>query len=149
VDPKKAVQLEVVLFYSDKLKNGVSKVYDRIQNFVNGFNAPYRVGEKPFAMIPVQTERNWKENDRRHWGAVEKYFSEKAPQNVFVLDFVKPNSGLDAAYPVVKRMLGKSGYLSQFVNFKTYSHDNPRDERKSNMTLQGVARQILHKAGVS
>jgi Piwi domain len=37
--------------------------------------------------------------------------------------------------------------LEKFVNFKTYSHIQPRDERKSQMILQGVARQILQKAG--
>jgi len=50
---------------------------------------------------------------------------------------------------VVKKLLGENGYISQFVNFKTYNHAEPRDERKSTITLGGVARQILHKAGVS
>jgi hypothetical protein len=31
---------------------------------------------------------------------------------------------------------------------KTYSHDQPRDEKRSSIILQGVARQILQKAGV-
>jgi hypothetical protein len=36
----------------------------------------------------------------------------------------------------------------QFVNFKTYRHDEPRDERRSDIILQGVSRQILQKVGV-
>ena len=34
------------------------------------------------------------------------------------------------------------------MNFKTYNHNNPKDERKSSMILGGVARQILQKSGV-
>jgi hypothetical protein len=58
---------------------------------------------------------------------------------------------LDPAYPVVKQMLTKSGYLSQFLNFNTHNHCNARDAKdtkRSNIILQGVARQILQKAGV-
>ena len=71
---------------------------------------------------------------------------------MFVFDFVKPkHTALDPAYPVVKEMLAKSGFLSQFVNFKTCAHDNIRDKRaegRSTMILQAVARQALQKAGV-
>ena len=42
----------------------------------------------------------------------------------------------------------QAGHLSQFVNFNTYAHDQPRDQRKSTTILQGVARQILQKCGV-
>lgn len=42
--------------------------------------------------------------------------------------------------------LGASGYLSQFVSFKTYDHGK-RNDGKSKMILQGVARQILQKSG--
>lgn len=38
--------------------------------------------------------------------------------------------------------------MSQFVNFNTYAHDQPRDQRKSTTILQGVARQILQKCSV-
>lgn len=69
-------------------------------------------------------------------------------ENIFVLDFTKPRGSSDPAYPVIKQMLTKNGYLSQFVNFNTYSHDNPRDQKRSSIILQGVARQILHKSGV-
>lgn len=89
------------------------------------------------------------DENEKHWGAVNRYFStSKTTTNVFVLDFTKPRASLDPAYPVVKQMLTKSGYLSQFVNFNTYSHDQPRDQKRSNIILQGVARQILQKAGV-
>jgi hypothetical protein len=44
-------------------------------------------------------------------------------------------------------MLATNGFLSQFLNFKNYSHDNPRDEKRSNIILQGAARQILQKTG--
>ena len=70
------------------------------------------------------------------------------PENVFVLDFTKPRGGSDPAYPVVKQMLTANGYLSQFVNFMTYAHDNPRDQKRSSIILQGVARQILQKTGI-
>ena len=49
---------------------------------------------------------------------------------------------------IVKHILTQHGYLSQFVNFNTYDHGNPRDQRKSSTILQGVARQILSKCGV-
>jgi hypothetical protein len=80
----------------------------------------------------------------RHWGPVEKYFSGgQVKENIFVIDFTKPRATLDPAYPVVKQMLTKAGHVSQFVNFNTYSHDQPRDVKRSNIILQGVARQIL------
>jgi hypothetical protein len=44
-------------------------------------------------------------------------------------------------------MLTKNGFLSQFVNFNTYDHANPRDQRRSDIILAGVARQILQKTG--
>ena len=84
-----------------------------------------------------------------HWGAVEKCFSDPSlkAENVFVLDFNKPRGPTDPAYPVIKQMLTKSGFLSQFVNFNTYDHSNPRDQRRSEIILNGVARQILQKTG--
>lgn len=69
------------------------------------------------------------------------------PENIFVIDFNKPRGATDSAYPVIKQMLTKSGFLSQFVNFNTYDHSNPRDNKKSDIILSGVARQILQKAG--
>ena len=88
------------------------------------------------------------EDNERHWGAVERHFSGRVKENLFVLDFTKPRGTLDPAYPIVKQLLTKAGHLSQFVNFNTYAHDQPRDQRKSNTILQAVARQILQKCGV-
>jgi aubergine len=86
----------------------------------------------------------------KHWGAVEKCFSDASLQyeNVFVVDFHKPKNSQDTAYAVIKQLLAKGGFLSQFVNFNNYSHENPRDMRRSEIILQGVARQILQKTGV-
>ena len=120
-----------------------STVYNRLASIVNKFNATYRFGVKPYQVITVG-------DMERHWGQVEKTFSAgKMPKNVFVLDFSKPprRAALDPAYPVVKMLLGKGGYLSQFVNFNTYDHGDPRDEKRSNIILQGVARQVLSKCG--
>lgn len=65
------------------------------------------------------------------------------PENLMVLDFVKPRSGEDPAYPMVKYILSQWGYLSQFVNFAKHRHDDRgADPRKSGMVLQGVARQV-------
>lgn len=66
---------------------------------------------------------------------------------MFVIDFNKPRGATDSAYPVIKQMLTKNGFLSQFVNFNTYDHANPRDQRRSDIILAGVARQILQKTG--
>lgn len=147
VDPKKAVQFNVVIFHHPRLGQGAMRVYQCIARHVNSLKTYYRFADKPYASIATG-------DGPSHWGAVEKYFgSGKVPQNLFVLDFVKPQrTALDPAYPVIKQMLAVSGFLSQFVNFKTCAHENLRDDRdakKSNMILQGVARQILQKAGVS
>jgi hypothetical protein len=132
----------VVVIHHGRLGNSAGAVYEKIRNLVNQPNARYRFGPKPFALVDAG------DKERSHWGAVEKYFSGKVKENIFVLDFCNPNGQLDPAYPVVKRLLSKSGFLSQFVNFKTYAHDNPRDERRSSIILQGIARQILQKSGV-
>jgi hypothetical protein len=143
IDPKRVLTLNVVVFYHFKLRSTAIRVYNQIRDLVNNFKSFYRFGEHPLALQEVG-------DNGRHWGEVERYFSQKMPCNIFVLDFVKPPQGsLDPAYPVVKQMLTAQGYLSQFVNFKTYAHDNPREERRSQMILQGVARQILQKSGVS
>ena len=140
IDTKQAVEMKVILFFHKQLKP--EKVYDRIRDMVNGFKTFYRFGAKPFAMVKVG------DNDQ-HYGEIEKFFSSKVASNVFVLDFAKPRGSLDPAYPVVKYILTKSGYLSQFVNFKTFAHDAPgRDAKRSDIILNGVSRQILQKAGV-
>jgi len=143
VQPGKAVPLNVILVYNQSLQSTFASVYQRIVQLVNGFNASYRLGIKPFACVPAG-------DVERHWGSVEKFFGNKLPSNVFVLDFLKPprRAANDPAYSVVKQILSKGGHLSQFVNFNTYDHGNPRDMKKSNIILQGVARQILSKCGV-
>jgi len=85
----------------------------------------------------------------KHWGAVDRALSDQSisSENVFVIDFNKPRGASDQAYPVVKQMLTKNGYLSQFVNFNTYPHDQARDPKRSSIILQGVARQIVQKTG--
>lgn len=86
-----------------------------------------------------------------HWGEVERYFKgARLPSNIFVLDFSKPprRASSDPAYSTIKQMLGEAGHLSQFINFNTYDHGNPREFKKSNIILQGVARQVLSKCGV-
>jgi len=141
VSPREAVEYNVVIFHHPRLERGVRSVYERIRDSVNQFQSAYRFGREPTAVISAGDREN-------HWGAVQHFFSSKVPENVFVLDFTKPKGALDEAYPVVKQQLTAAGYLSQFVNFNTYSHDQPRDKKRSNIILQGVARQILQKSGV-
>ena len=74
-------------------------------------------------------------------------------ENIFVIDLVKPPGGAttDDAYPVLKSMFAKKGILSQFVNFNTFDHSKPprdeKDEKRSLIILQAIARQILQKCG--
>jgi len=117
------------------------KVYVNIKNLVNSFKAQFRFGDNP----PTFVEAG---DGAQHSGAIERHFSGAMPPNLFVLDFLKPAGKTDSEYSVVKMILAKGGDLSQFVNFTTYAHDDPRDERKSTIILQGVARQVLQKAGV-
>lgn len=143
VEGGKAVRLNVVLVYNMSLSKCYQTVYNKVRDLVNRFNGSYRFGDQPHSTVEAG-------DNNRHWGAVERHFSGKQPDNIFVLDLSKPprRQALDPAYSVVKHILAKAGYLSQFVNFNTYDHGNARDERKSNTILQGVARQILSKCGV-
>ncbi|KAL3902739.1 MAG: hypothetical protein SGILL_010715 [Bacillariaceae sp.] len=142
IEPRDSNELQVIVFYNERIRGAV-EVYNRIRNVVNGFSALYRFSEQPVKLISA--------GDReRHWGAVEQCFSDRSldPENVFVLDFNKPRGSTDPAYPVIKQILTRNGFISQFVNFNTYAHDNPRDQKRSDIILQGVARQILQKMGV-
>ena len=144
VNANSSTKLNAVIFHSDMIDaRDVRSVFQRICRMVNNFAAKYQFAETPTALV------NTGKRDDAHIGEVAKYFSGSGKDNVFVLDFVKPRGSADTAYPVIKHLLAKTGHLSQFVNFKTYSHDQPRDERKSDMILQGVSRQILQKAGVA
>lgn len=141
IDPRKANTMKVIVFHSKKIQGAID-VYNKIRNLVNGYNATYRLDDKPLEMIAA--------GDReKHWGVVERAFSDPSlnPENIFVIDFNKPPGAADSAYPVIKQLLTKNGFLSQFVNFKTYDHSNPRDQKRSDIILAGVARQILQKTG--
>ncbi|KAL7520247.1 hypothetical protein ACHAWX_004980 [Stephanocyclus meneghinianus] len=143
VDPGRAVSLNVILVYHRSLRNYMD-VYNIIKRMANDFNSTYRFGERPHQLIEAGDKE-------QHWGAVEKYFHGRdALANAFILDLSRPPRGQssDPAYSVVKSYLGKGGYLSQFVNYATYNHDDPRDQKKSQTILSGVARQILSKCGV-
>ncbi len=137
------VEMNVVVVYHRSLNRNFHMVYSKIRDLVNNFNSSYRFSNEPYAVVEAGDERD-------HWGAVERHFGGRQPENVFVLDLAKPprRQALDAAYSIVKHILTQHGYLSQFVNFNTYDHGNPRDQRKSSTILQGVARQILSKCGV-
>ena len=142
VNPK--LELKVVLVGHKPIKN-FNAVYDRIRDLVNGHQAKFCFGAKPFSYIQAGDKKD-------HWGAVEKYFggNQKLPNNIFILDLSRPpyRQSTDPAYHVVKSYLGSGGYVSQIVNFATYDHSNPRDFKRSNIILQGVARQNLSKCGV-
>jgi len=142
INPKESNTLQVIVVCNERIRDAMN-VYSKIRDIVNGYNASYRFSQQPVQFV--------KAGDReKHWGAVEKCFADKSlvPENLFVLDFNKPKGSTDPAYPVIKQLLTKNGFLSQFVNFNTCDHDNPRDQRRSNLVLQGVARQILHKTGI-
>jgi hypothetical protein len=107
IEPKSANKLNVVVFHHRNLAQGAMSVYVRIRDFVNRFCTSYRFGDRPVELIAVG-------DNEAHWGEYNKFFtSRKARDNMFVLDFVKPKKALDPAYPVIKQMLAKGGYLSQ------------------------------------
>lgn len=145
VEKGKALQLNVIVVYHRSLSHTFGKVFDRLRDIVNRLNSTYQFSLRPYACVEAG-------DMERHWGSVENYFKSNThiPDNIFVLDFSKPanRASNDPAYSVVKEMLGKAGHLSQFVNFNTYDHGNPRDLKKSSIILQGVARQVLSKCGV-
>jgi len=142
VEPTRATVFNVVVVHNRRVtQRDANKVYVNIKNLVNSFKAPFRFGDNK----PTFVEAG---DGAQHSGAIERHFSGQMPPNLFVLDFLKPAGKTDPEYSVVKMVLARGGYLSQFVNFKTYAHDDPRDERKSTIILQGVARQVLQKAGV-
>jgi hypothetical protein len=114
IDPKKITQLKVVVFYNRTLQEqGVKEVYNKIRSLVNGFKTHFSFGQNQPSFIPTG------ENEH-HWGPVEKNVSSMTPPNYFVLDFCKPRSSLDPAYPVVKHVLSAGGFLSQVW----YLHDS-------------------------
>lgn len=145
VNANAVTKLNVVVIYHRDLEYCIDKVYCRLRDLVNNFNALYCFGEKPFCTVRAG-------DMSEHWGEVERYFktTKILPPNIFVVDLSKPprRSASDPAYSTIKQMLSESGYLSQFINFNTYDHGTPREFKKSNIILQGVARQVLSKCGV-
>jgi len=141
VNPKESNEMQVILFHNERIR-GTNQVYNKIRELVNSYNATYRLSVNPIQTISAGDKE-------RHWGVVERCFSDPKlnPQNVFVIDFNKPRGATDSAYPVIKQMLTKNGFLSQFVNFNTYDHGVPREQKRSDIILAGVARQILQKMG--
>ncbi len=136
------VNLKVVLIHNRRLQqNSIKYVYNTVCKMVNQYKSAYRFPNTPTVVVKAGDKHE-------HWGAVEKHFSSKQPSNVFVLDLSKPPAKMahDPAYSVVKHLLSKNGYLSQFVNFNTCNHGE--QERRSIPILAGVARQILGKCGV-
>jgi hypothetical protein len=106
VEPKQANILNVVVFFSDRIqKNAASRVYARIRDCVNKFNTHFRFSNNPLREI------NTGDNEK-HWGEYEKFLPSNKRDNLFILDFTKPYKGMDPAYPVIKQMLGRGGYLS-------------------------------------
>ena len=65
-----------------------------------------------------------------------------------VLDMVKTKKNGDKAYPVVKQALCRAGHISQFLNFDTHKYSDLCD-RKTDLLLGMIAKQILQKAGVA
>lgn len=86
VDPKKAVEFNVVVFYPPQLSGGSRKaeeIFEKIRRVVNNINSTYRFGSKPIDVISTG-------DGPQHWGAIEKFLGGRVPPNLFVLDFVKP-----------------------------------------------------------
>jgi len=144
VNPNDAVCLNVIVVYHQELERKYLQVYERLRDLINNLGTSYTFSQKPFACVRAG-------DLDKHWETVENYFRrELLPDNIFVIDFSKPprRSSSDPAYSVVKRMLGQAGFLSQFINFNTHDHGNMANLKKSNIILQGVARQVLSKCGV-
>lgn len=145
VEHKNSVEMNVVVIHHQSLSNHVIRIYEKIRDLVNNHNSYYRFSSKPFSLLSTS-------GDEDHCKGVQDYFHKSLPDNIFVLDLVRPprRQALDTAYYVVKYLLTKNGYLSQFVNFNTHDHariDDQKSVRRSNAILQGVARQILSKCG--
>lgn len=139
--PGNATLLNIVLVYNKRLRNYLT-VYKKLASMVNRHSASFRLSDLPYASIEAGDLQH-------HWEAVEQYFrsDRKLPPNIFVVDFNQPlrRSDTDPAYPVIKEFLARYGFLSQFVNFNCSSHTD--QDRRSNLILGAVGRQILNKCG--
>ena len=111
VQPKEMTKLNVVVICHQSVERDAPSMYGRLRNLVNNFQASFRFPSEPYEIVRAG-------DNEKHWGAVERYFGGKSlPDNVFVVDFSRPRNraASDPAYGVVKQMLGKAGYLSQFI----------------------------------
>jgi hypothetical protein len=96
--------LKVIVFHHKQVREGAKKVFYTIRDMVNQHNSHYAFDREPAKMIEFET-------DQAHWGNVERELSptSNVPNNVFVLNFIKPRGQVDPAYPVVKKILGAGG----------------------------------------
>ena len=144
-EPGRVVNLKVVLVHHESVASCCHQVYGKLRDNLQRLNSTYRFDHEPYEIIKAG-------DADEHWKPVEDFFANgrDKPDNVFVLDLSRPprNKSMDEAYYVVKHILTKGGYLSQFINFNTCDHGSSRDARKSNTIMSGVARQILSKCGV-
>jgi aubergine-like protein len=142
-DPGSIVYLKVVLVHHHSIASCCHKVYEKLRDTLKRLNSTYRFDDQPYEIMAVG-------DNEKHYQPVEKFFVDKQPDNIFVLDLSRPprKQALDEAYYVVKHILTRGGYLSQFINFNTCDHSSSRDARKSNTIMSGVARQVLSKCGV-
>lgn len=110
VNPKQAIVMKVVVIHFERLQQDRTvRVYNKIRDMVNRYDGKFRFSDSPHSLVPAG-------DGHKHYGVVEKHFTGKQPDNVFVLDFSRPNSrggAGDPAYHVVKQILGKYGYVSQ------------------------------------
>ena len=142
-EPGSIVKLKVVLVHHHSIGQSCIKVYSKLRDTLDRLNSTYRFEDQPYQIIEAGDKE-------AHYGPVENFFKNEQPDNIFVLDLARPprKQALDEAYYVVKYILTKGGFLSQFINFNTCDHSNARDARKSNTIMSGVARQVLSKCGV-
>ncbi|CAB9523207.1 Piwi-like protein 1 [Seminavis robusta] len=147
VDPNEMNIFNVVVVHHGHLsENAVMDVYGKVRDNVNSLNSCFQFQQRPADLVKFEGGHGELQN---HCNAVQDYFGRSKLQNVFVLDLIKPASKYDPAYPVIKRVLGEHGYLSQCISFKTFDHERPprNKEGRGRMILQGVARQVLQKCG--
>lgn len=145
-NPTAGVELKVLVFYNRREINegGAMSVFNMIRFYVKSFQAAYSFEERPLALCGFEPS----DDGYDQCALMKKQLSQDVPENIFVLNFIKQKGKTDPSYPVIKHLLGVHGYLSQFVSFKTFNHAADLGHKKSEMILQGVARQILQKSGV-
>jgi hypothetical protein len=53
VDPRKALHLNVVLIYNQRIGQGADQVFAKVVDLVNGLNSRYRLNPKSFIKLSV------------------------------------------------------------------------------------------------